>query len=625
MGAKGQLKIKILGDHTNLDKSAKGAVKSLGGFVTAAGAAGVAVGAALLKVGTTFDEMEDTIITGTGASGKALDGLMASARNIGKVTPSAFADIGTAVADLNTRMGLTGQPLEELSEQFLNLSRITKTDLQGNIADITRVFGDWSIKSEDANAALDKLFFTSQATGIGVDELAQKVVQFGAPLRQMGFSFEDSIAMMGKWEKEGVNLETVMSGMRQGLGRMAKAGEDPVKAFQRITKEIKNAGTTGDANAIALEAFGQRAGPDMAAAIREGRFEIGDLVKDLDGSRGVINDASDRTMSFAESWQIFTNKLMLFVEPIAARFFAMLSSGMKWVEQNAIPIITSFASTLGDIFGPVVRFVSDLVSDHTGELKALAVVVGVAAAGFLTYKGVVLAVSLATKTWRAVTMAMRGAQLLLNLAMRANPIGLVITAVGALVGAIVWLWNKSKRFRDFFKGAWEVLKAPVVAVGDAIGWVIDQIISAIAWMDRLLNNKVQGRATGGLSIGSSAGNLPGRAHGGPVEQGRPFLVGERGMELFVPNMSGTIVSHTDLRALMDQADSDSRTSLSALSGGARAAMPSAAPSGGTVRVELAPARGADEPLMRAIITGLRVNVRTAGRGSAERFFKATRS
>lgn len=616
MGAKGQLKIRILGDHSDLDKSAKGAVKSLGGFVVAAGAAGVAVGAALLKVGTTFDEMEDTIITGTGASGKALDGLMASARNVGKVTPSAFADIGTAIADLNQRLGLTGEPLEELAAQFLNMSRITKTDLKGNIADITRVFGDWSIATGDQNAALDKLFFTSQATGIGINDLATNVVQFGAPLRQMGFSFEQSIAMFGKWEKEGVNLQTVMSGMKMGLGKMAKAGEDPVKAFQRITQEIKAAGSVADANKIALEAFGQRAGPDMAAAIREGRFEIGDLVRDLDGSRGAITVADERTRDFAESWQIFTNKLMLIVEPVAARFFDMLSAGMGWIEQNAIPIIVSIASTLGDIFGPAVQAVTGWISRHSDELTLLVSIVGGAIAGYLAYRGAVMLVSAATRTWTAVTMGMRGAQLLLNLAMRANPIGLVVTAIGALVGAIVWLWNKSKGFRDFFIGAWNAIKSAVNAVADAIGWVIARAKEAIEWVDNLLNNEVVGQAVPGPGVS-------GRASGGPVEENTPYFVGERGMELFVPNMSGTIVSHNDLQALMGQADSEAHTSLRSLSGGAQAAMPSAASAqsaSGSVRV-VVDFDGADEDLKRLF----RKAVRVEGRGSAERFFKATRS
>ena len=42
-------------------------------------------------------------------------------------------------------------------------------------------------------------------------------------------------------------------------------------------------------------------------------------------------------------------------------------------------------------------------------------------------------------------------------------------------------------------------------------------------------------------------NVGTRALGGPVDAGSPFLVGERGPELFVPNVSGMIVPNNELR------------------------------------------------------------------------------
>jgi len=47
----------------------------------------------------------------------------------------------------------------------------------------------------------------------------------------------------------------------------------------------------------------------------------------------------------------------------------------------------------------------------------------------------------------------------------------------------------------------------------------------------------------GTGLGSLIGSifgLPGRATGGPVAPGRPYLVGERGPELFVPTSAGQI-------------------------------------------------------------------------------------
>lgn len=61
-----------------------------------------------------------------------------------------------------------------------------------------------------------------------------------------------------------------------------------------------------------------------------------------------------------------------------------------------------------------------------------------------------------------------------------------------------------------------------------------------------LNSLVGGTGAGGLAgglvslVGSIFGGAPGRATGGPVSPYRPYLVGERGPELFVPTTSGSI-------------------------------------------------------------------------------------
>jgi phage-related minor tail protein len=46
-------------------------------------------------------------------------------------------------------------------------------------------------------------------------------------------------------------------------------------------------------------------------------------------------------------------------------------------------------------------------------------------------------------------------------------------------------------------------------------------------------------------------NLPGRAVGGPVTSQQPYMVGERGPELFVPGTGGSVVSNGDLRSAMN--------------------------------------------------------------------------
>ncbi len=308
----------------------------------------VAVGVAAFKVGDTFDKAFDTIRVGTGATGKALEGLQGDFRKVVGSVPTDFGSASTAVADLNTRLGLTGKPLQDVSKRMLEMSRITETDLSANIESTSRVFGDWGIAVGDQAGHLDKLFVASQATGISVDKLSRQLVQYGAPLRQLGFDFDTSAALLGKFEKEGVNAELVMGSLRIALGKMARDGEPAEETLSRVVDQIKNAGSTSEANALALELFGARAGPDMAAAIREGRFEVDDLIKTIGSGEETILGAAEDTRDWRESWQLLVNNGMLLFEPVATRVFGAVSDFMAWLVDVGVPAMQDF----GEVWGP---------------------------------------------------------------------------------------------------------------------------------------------------------------------------------------------------------------------------------------------------------------------------------
>jgi len=344
--AKNQVKVEITGDAKDLVSSLGVADGALGGFsgklssfagsagaiAATAGAAIVAgIGAAgvgLYKIGEEFDAAFDSIRVTTGATGPALESLKEDFRQVVATVPADFATAGDAIGQLSQRLGLTGPSLQGVASQVLELSRLTGSDLNSTIAATTRVMGDWGVANDQIPGTLDAMFRASQATGISVDALSEKVVQFGAPLRQMGFSFEESAALIGKFEREGVNGELVLGSMRQALGRMAKAGEPAVETFRRVTGEIAAAGSTSEANALALELFGARAGPDMAAAIREGRFEVGNLVDTIANGSETILGASADTMDFGEKFQLLKNRVFLALEPVAMRVFDAIGQGM---------------------------------------------------------------------------------------------------------------------------------------------------------------------------------------------------------------------------------------------------------------------------------------------------------
>ena len=338
------IKIKILGDTSQFDAALSGmSAKTLGfGKVMAAAGVGIAAGFAaagvgVFKIGESFDEAYDKIRVGTGATGEALTGLQDDFKAVVSSVPTDFGSASTAVADLNTRLGLSGQPLQDMSAQMLELSRITDTDLGANIESVTRLFGDFAIEGADTGAAMDQLFRASQATGIGVDQLSSQMTQFGAPLRALGFGFDESAAMLAKWEKEGVNAEAVLAGMKVGLGNMAKAGEAPAETMSRLVDEMGNVATDGEAMAIAVEAFGTRAGPDMAMAVREGRFELDELMATIENGGDTIMGAAADTQSFGEKWTMFKNRVLVALEPIAIRVFNFMGEAMDYLSGTVMP------------------------------------------------------------------------------------------------------------------------------------------------------------------------------------------------------------------------------------------------------------------------------------------------
>lgn len=72
------------------------------------------------------------------------------------------------------------------------------------------------------------------------------------------------------------------------------------------------------------------------------------------------------------------------------------------------------------------------------------------------------------KAFQAAKLAEEGltvAQWLLNTAMLANPIGLIIAAIAGLVAAFIYLWNTNEGFRNFFINAWNMIKDGFIA-----GW-----------------------------------------------------------------------------------------------------------------------------------------------------------
>lgn len=419
------------------------------------------LGGAIKDAFLEFDEGADNVIRATGATGDAAKELTESYANVSKTIVGDFADIGDALGEVNTRFGFTGEELEDTTTQFLKFADITGTDAKKAVQLVSRAMQNAGISSEKYNDVLDDLAKASQASGISVDKLAENLTKFGAPMRELGFDTKESIAIFSQWEKAGVNTETAFAGMKKAVSEWIADGKDAKTEFQTVLDQIKAAPNVTEATAAAIEAFGNKAGPELADAIQTGRFEYADFVKELENSQDTVNSTYDETVDSVDKAKLALQNMRTTAAELTDNFMQKYGPQIE-------KVIGAITSKLEEI-APKIESGVEWLSEHLPEVAAGAA--GIAAA-FAAWKiaGIITAVTTALAGMSAAEVVAAAKTWLLNAAMAANPIGLVVAAIAGLVTAFVVLWNKSEKFRNFWKGLWEEIKATTEKY---IGAVVD--------------------------------------------------------------------------------------------------------------------------------------------------------
>lgn len=350
---------------------------AVGGIAVATGKAVVEAGKYLKDLGSQFDEAADAIRIGTGATGDALDGLLDDFDEVYKSVPTTMEDASKAIADYNTRLGLTGPQLQEISKQALQVSDMLGDDLGGVIEESSQAFQQWNIDADNMGGAMDYIFKVSQSTGMGFTDLMSNMQKFGPQLQEMGYSFETASALMGQLDKAGVNAEEVLGAMKKSVGALAKEGISASDGLAMYYEQIKNAGTAAEAASIASEIFGTKAGSTMAAAIRDGTLAVGDLTESLLENGETIAGAAEDTYDFAERLQIMKQGLEVALKPMANTVFDGLNKFMpvlqKLMEQivpvisdaveAAAPFVEEFLMGAADALEDVLPLISQLAAD----------------------------------------------------------------------------------------------------------------------------------------------------------------------------------------------------------------------------------------------------------------------
>lgn len=331
-------------------KSGAGIALGIGTAIAAGAAAGTK---ALYDIGDTWNDVHETLRVGTGATGDDLQAMFDGVKNVASQIPAEIEDIGSTMADVNTRMGLSGDTLETVTSQYLEASRILGSEV--DISATSAAFNAFDVAGEEVAGGLDHLFQVSQATGIGMNELATGVASNAPAVQSLGFSFEETAAMVGSFDKAGLNSSQIMSSMSRSLVNLAKDGEEPADAFQRVVGEIDgfiDAGDKASAIDLAGSVFGTRGASQFIGALETGALNLEDMATAAGQTGDTILGLGNETMNASEKWQVLKNKGMVALEPLASAVFDGVGAAMDWLMETVDNIdFGNILTTARNLFG----------------------------------------------------------------------------------------------------------------------------------------------------------------------------------------------------------------------------------------------------------------------------------
>ena len=298
-----------------------------------------------------------------------------------------------------------------------------------------------------------------------------------AMTKQMGGTMESNMALIIEGFRKGANVNgEFLEQLREYPAQFRAAGLDAAQSIALITEGAKK-GVYSDKAADTIK--------EMTLSLREMTQIQRDALANIGvDANKVMADISSGAKSPFEAVQMIVGEMEKFdvaaQQTVIADVFkgAGEDAGIQFikslkdinlelseVEANGNgfndamfqlnTIVNKIKTTFMNEFVPILAKFATMLVDNMPVIKGLAAALGVVAAGMLAMK--------------IATIAQTVAQWNLNAAMLANPIGLVVAAIAALVAGIVWAYNEFETFRKIMDGLWKGLKI----IG---GWIADWFI-----------------------------------------------------------------------------------------------------------------------------------------------------
>ena len=377
-----------------------------------------------------------TVAVDNTAANKALDETAAKAGEAGNETEGAFSKIGTAAVGIGKAVLTAGVALGG--------------------AWLAAIEGTREYRAEMAK--LDTAFVTNgHSSEVAKQAYSDLHAVLGDP--EQAVEAANHLALLTDNEKDLQTWTNICTGVYAQFGASL-----PIESLTESANEVARSGILTGGLADSL----------VWAGISEEEFQAKlDACSTEQERQNLIMETLNGTYSKASEQYQATNKDVM----DAHRANEQLSDAFARLGAVGEPILTAIKEKVAEMVAAAIphlesfiQKVKDLrkwIKDNKNTIDAwVAVIIGatVSIAAFLLILKLGAIMAAATKAIKSC----RAAILLFNAALRANPIGLVVSLLAGLVAAFIYLWNNNKSFRQFWIDMWAKIRS---VTGSAISWV----------------------------------------------------------------------------------------------------------------------------------------------------------
>ena len=512
----GKVIIETLLDTHGLEKGLSSVSKVTIASLAGIGTALTALGGTALKVGIDFESAFTGVRKTVDATEEQFAQLEKSIRDMAKSMPESASQIAQ-VAEAAGQLGIKVQNIESFTKSMVMLgdsTNMTSDEAATALARLANITGMPQTQFDKLGSvivALGNNFATteSEITAMGL-RLAGAGHQVGMSEAQI-MSFSAALSSVGiEAEMGGSAFSKVMVQMQLAAEKGGESLDNFAKVAGMSSEEFRQAFKDDAAGAITsfitgLSKCEERGTSAIAVLDDMGITEVrmrdallraagaSDVFTDAlqlgneawEENTALTNEANTRYATTESKLKILKNNLVdlgitafqKFKEPFREALDTVLENVNKLGESLNNGELGASVDRLAIAFGNFVKSASTVITNvlpllisgfawimENGGLIA-SIIAGIGAA-MLTMNVANMIMSV-VKAFQAAKLAEEGltvAQWLLNMAMNANPIGIVVSLIAGLVTAIVVLWNTSDGFRNFFIGIWDKVKEALSGV-----------------------------------------------------------------------------------------------------------------------------------------------------------------